>query len=140
MDETGKLRGKIYRLLQSERDTHSPKDLNEIDRDWVMLHFPSPIRGKACIIVEDIPSANKVDKLFPCVALLGTHLNEEKLSYLLNLGIRHVIIALDNDATRKAIKLTRKFCINTSILPLQRDLKDEPEESLKRIIGELNEI
>lgn len=102
-----------------------------------MLHFPSPIRSKSVIVVEDIPSANKMDRYYPCVALLGTHLNEEKLSYLLNLGIRHVIIALDNDATRKAVMLSRKFCVNTTILPLQRDLKDETDERLKEIATSL---
>ena len=104
-----------------------------------MLHFPSPIRSKQVIVVEDIPSANKMDKYFPCVALLGTNLNEEKLKYLLTLGIRHVIIALDNDATRQAIRLARKYCMTTTILPLQRDLKDESDEQLGVIAQQLQE-
>ena len=95
--------------------------------------LPSPITGKHVILVEDIISANKMNPYFPCVALLGVHLNEEKMEHLLKLGISHVIIALDNDATRQAIRIARKWCVNTSILPLARDLKDESDEALQEI-------
>lgn len=104
-----------------------------------MLHFPSPLRSRSVILVEDIPSANKMDKHYPCVALLGTNLNDKKLDYLLRLGVNHVILALDNDATRKAIKLAKKFMISTTILPLQKDLKDQTDEELKLIAEKLNE-
>lgn len=104
-----------------------------------MLHFPSPPRKRSVIVVEDIPSANKMDRYYPCVALLGTNLNAEKIEYLLNLGIRHVIIALDNDATRQAVRLARKFMVSTSILPLQADLKDQTEEQLQEIARRLSE-
>lgn len=104
-----------------------------------MLHFPSPLRSRSVMLVEDIPSANKMDKFYPCVALLGTNLNDKKLDYLLSLGITHVIIALDNDATRKAIKLAKKFMISTSILPLQKDLKDQTDEQLQEIARRLSE-
>lgn len=103
-----------------------------------MLHFPSPINSSVVLLVEDIPSANKMNPYFPCVALLGVHLSEDKVNYLLTQGITSVIIALDNDATLQAIKLARKFAIASYILPLQRDLKDETDERLQEIAGELH--
>lgn len=115
-----------------------PKDINEIDEDWVKLHFPSPVKGDSVVLVEDIISANKFNPLFPCVALLGVHLSEEKINYLMKLGITNFIIALDNDATRQAIRIARKYCINTTVLPLERDLKDESFERLIEIAEELN--
>lgn len=129
-------------MKQTQEISHltcRPKDLNQIDKDWCMLHFPSPINSSSVILVEDIISANKMHKYFPTVALLGTNLNEEKLEYLFQNGIRHVIIALDNDATRKAIKLAKKFCISCSILPLRKDLKDEEDEYLYQIAEKLYE-
>lgn len=101
------------------------------------LHFPSPINSSSVIVVEDIVSANKMNPHFPCVALLGVHLNEEKLSYLLNLGITRVIIALDNDATLQALRIAKKFCVDTRVLHLRRDFKDDTEENLKAIAEKL---
>jgi hypothetical protein len=153
LDHEGQRKGVVYRnpyAHSKKTDSESnnaetrflrnfPKDINVIDEEWVMLHFPSPLRSRSVILVEDIPSANKMDKFYPCVALLGTNLNDKKLDYLLSLGINHVIIALDNDATRKAIKLAKKFMINTSILPLQKDLKDQTDEQLQEIARRLSE-
>ena len=132
LDEDGNSRGAVYRR-KSTTPRHLPKDINRIDKDWIGLHFPAPLSGKTVIVVEDIISANRMSKYFPCVALLGVHLNENKVSYLCRLGISHIIIALDNDATRQAIKLARRFVIQTSVLPLQRDFKDETEETLIEI-------
>lgn len=87
--------------------------------------------------MEDVISANKMNVYFPCVALLGVHLSVEKVEYLLTQGISSVIIALDNDATRQAIKLARKYAIASYVLPLQRDFKDEAEERLQQIAEEL---
>lgn len=75
---------------------------------------------------------------YPCVALLGVHLNEKKIEYLLSQGISSVIIALDNDATRQAIRIAKRWLISTSILPLERDLKDETPERLQEIAEKLD--
>lgn len=112
---------------------HYAKDINNIDKDWCKLHFPSPTNSNIVLLVEDIISAEKMNPFFPCVALLGVHLSEDKVNYLLTQGITSVIIALDNDATRQAIRLARKFAIASYILPLQRDFKDETEERLQEI-------
>jgi len=74
-----------------------------------------------------------MNPVFPCVALLGVHLSEEKIECLMKQAIINFIIALDNDATRQAIRIARKYCINTTVLPLERDLKDEPYERLIEI-------
>ena len=128
-DEKGNKQGVILRKL--DRQSPAPKDYNIINPDWIGLHFPSPFYGDTIMLVEDIPSANKMNEFFPCAALLGVHLSEEKLDYLLKLGVKRAILALDNDATRQALRLSRRYIISTEVLALQRDLKDEPEERLK---------
>lgn len=136
-DNQGNTRGAVYRR-SPELPKSFPKDINRIERGWCKLHFPVPIRASTCLLVEDIISANKMCPYYPCVALLGVHLNEEKVEYLLTQGISSVIIALDNDATRQAIKLARRFAIASYVYPLQRDLKDETDERLQEIAEELN--
>ena len=132
LDNLGEERGVVYRI-KDKSDKSLPKDMNEVDKDWCMLHFPAPISGGSVILVEDIISANKMFPHFPCVALLGVHLNEKKMEYLLQQGVNHVIIALDNDATRQAIRIARKWIVKLTILPLARDLKDETDERLQEI-------
>lgn len=131
-DNTGKSRGAVWRR-KKDAPKELPKDINRIDSDWCKLHFPAPIRAKTVILVEDIISANKMNRFYPCIALLGVHLNEAKLEYLIECGVSNIILALDNDATRQAIRIARKWCISTKIMPLQRDLKDETDERLKEI-------
>ena len=136
LDQNGEIRGIVWR-----REQHAPKswpkDINDIDQEWVKLHFPSPFKGDSVILVEDIISANKMDKHFPCIALLGVHLSEEKLNFLLTLGVKRVIIALDNDATLQALRIAKRYCVNTRVLHLQRDFKDDTEENLKAIAEKL---
>lgn len=136
LNHLGEEVGRVWRRRPTAPQ-NLPKDINVIDEGWCMLHFPSPPEGDTCVIVEDIPSANRMDRYFPCVALLGTNFNEEKIELLLDCGIRRVIIALDEDATRKAIRLTRKYMLDTRVLPLQRDLKDESEAKLLALAEEL---
>lgn len=116
---------------------HYSKDINRIEEDYVGLHFPSRPTSDTVILVEDIPSANAMDEFFPTVALLGVHLSEKKLEYLVNIGIRRVIIALDNDATRQAIRLAKRFLITTHVLVLQKDLKDQTKEQLAELASKL---
>jgi hypothetical protein len=135
-DNLGRDRGGVYRRKPTA-PSQLPKDINRIDDDWCKLHFPAPTDAKCVILVEDIISAEKMHPFFPCVALLGVHLNEQKLAYLVEQGVRHVIVALDNDATRQAIRIARKWLFDTTILPLQRDLKDETYERLQEIADNL---
>jgi len=103
-----------------------------------MLHFPAPIQSDTVLLVEDIPSANKMNPFYPCVALLGVHLNEDKIAYMNKQGITKFIIALDNDATRQAIRIARKWMVDLQVLPLERDLKDESWERLQEIAESLD--
>ena len=137
VDNQGVLRGIVYRRT-AVLPKHYPKDINRIDPHWCKLHFPSPMDCSIVLLVEDIISAEKMNPYFPCVSLLGVHLSEDKVDYLLTQGITSVIIALDNDATLQAIRLARKFAIASYILPLQRDFKDETDERLEEIAGVLH--
>lgn len=135
-DSEGNERGAVYRR-GPDLPKHYSKDINRIEEGYVGLHFPSRPTSDTVILVEDIPSANAMDEFFPTVALLGVHLSEKKLEYLVNIGIRRVIIALDNDATRQAIRLARRFLITTQVLVLQKDLKDQTKEQLAELASKL---
>jgi len=133
LDNLGDKRGVTWRVKPEYKSRITPKNINDVQQDWCMLHFPATVQGRSVILVEDIASAEKMFPYYPCVALLGVNLNEVKMEYLLQQGINHVIIALDNDATRQAIRIARKWIVKLSILPLERDLKDETDERLKEI-------
>ncbi len=135
-DHKGAVRGAVYRKPKGSNIV-GPKDLNDIDKNWCKLHFPSPLTSDSLILVEDIPSAEKMDKHYPTVSLLGVNLNEAKLNLLLDNGVKRVIIALDNDATRFALRIAKKYMIETTVLPLERDLKDETNERLIKIAQDI---
>lgn len=99
--------------------------------------YPFVVRnGGIAVLVEDFASAAAVasDSLFTGVALLGTHANPKVIiEVLTNLKPDRVIVALDKDATRKAIKLKNflQFIFKDVIIhPLQKDIKDMTEDEL----------
>jgi len=84
-------------------------------------------------VVEDCPSACSVSGLTTGLALMGTTLLDEHIEVIRN--YKKVYIALDKDATGKAILLMRKLrnYVPTKLIVLNKDLKDMQ-------IGERNEF
>lgn len=83
--------------------------------------------GSHAVLVEDCFSACSVSRTSGIVgvSLNGTNLAKEHLTFLKNYDM--VTVALDKDATRKAIKLSKQLNfmgIKSKILYLQEDLKD----------------
>lgn len=83
--------------------------------------------GMVTVLVEDCASACAVARLngFRGVALLGTVFKPEYHAYLED--SQAIIVALDNDATFKAIKMKRyleMFYPNVEMWVLDKDLKD----------------
>ena len=74
-------------------------------------------------VVEDIPSAISISDWATGYALLGTSLRDEHIQDLVK--FKKVIIALDKDATDKALTFMRMLnsLVPTGILMLQKDLK-----------------
>ena len=95
-------------------------------------------RGDNIFMVEDCPSACSVSGLTTGMALMGTSLLDEHLQVIKK--FKKVYIALDKDATSKAILMVRKLrnYVPTKLIVLNKDLKDmdrgERDEFIKRYI------
>lgn len=87
------------------------------------------------VVVEDVISALKVSRQFTAVALLGTHLDQDRLDEIVSVS-KIVVLALDNDATEKAIGYQKKFGLQAEIkvAMLEKDLKYESDERIAYII------
>ena len=85
-------------------------------------------------VVEDIPSAISISDWVTGYALLGTSLRDEHIKELTK--YQQVIIALDKDATDKALTMMREInnVVPTGILMLDKDLKTLGDEERERTI------
>ena len=89
--------------------------------------------GLCGIIVEDCPSACSISNLAVGISLMGTSLLDEHIDVIKQ--FKKVYIALDKDATDKAILMMKKLrnYVPTKLIVLNKDLKDMQ-------IGERNEF
>jgi DNA primase len=91
------------------------------------------------VLVEDQLSAISAQQGgVNAVALLGTHLNNDKVWEISQWQPSQVIIALDADATDQAFKLARKWGLafpKTRVAILARDLKEEKTDDIRYILG-----
>ena len=86
------------------------------------------------IVCEDCASACAVTDWYRGVALMGTHLTNEALRILSD-SVK-VIVALDKDATRKAIDVVMriKARVPTRLVTLDRDLKVLTKNEIREIL------
>lgn len=86
------------------------------------------------VVVEDCASACAVSGVVTGVALAGTSVQQSHLSVLRK--FKKVVIALDKDASQKALKLHREitYYADTSIVFLNEDLKYEDEDAIRDIL------
>ncbi len=124
-------------VLRSYVPYERTKALTRMDVAEPHLSYYRPNNTPHVVVVEDIPSAVRAAKYADSVALCGSgcstdYANEIAAHY------RHVVWALDEDATAQAIRLMRQHALlfeTSRVLVLERDLKDETEERLCEIIG-----
>ena len=85
-------------------------------------------------VVEDCSSACSVCSITSAIALLGTNLLQSHMNVLKQ--YKKVVVALDKDATAKAVELSRKISqfVNCSVAFLPEDLKNLKDEERERII------
>jgi hypothetical protein len=92
--------------------------------------------GSVAVVVEDAASAANISQFSFCsgCALLGTTLSSQQRAELLH--FTKVVIALDKDASRKAIRLKSKLegRVETKVLLLEDDIKYLSPESLERML------
>lgn len=87
------------------------------------------------ILVEDCISACVVSSVCDGMALLGTNFLPDYIEDLLPYS--HVLIALDKDASKKAIDLQRRLSFyvkDVDVVLLSRDLKYETIEGIRKIL------
>lgn len=97
-------------------------------------HLHNPLGKKRVFVVEDIPSAVAISDWVAGYALLGTSLRDEHIEDLKQ--FQSIIIALDNDATDKALKHVCRLSkyADVDFLILDKDLKSLGEEERERIV------
>lgn len=138
-DPKGHIRG--YTLRTSWwKDEPGPKSRAYKAEAGPWLGWYRPERGgmgQPAILVEDQISAMRIAtdsrRLgYAAVALMGVGLNEEKIGELQR-NTKHVIIALDKDATGQAFAHARKwrYAFETMrVVVLERDVKDQSPQEL----------
>jgi DNA primase len=95
--------------------------------------------SRALFVVEDCPSACSVSVLVSGLSLMGTSLLSEHMDIIKK--YEKVYVALDKDATSKAILMVRRLrnYVPTKLIVLNKDLKDmnkgERDELIKRYIN-----
>ena len=94
------------------------------------------LRRDCCVLVEDILSAIRVGRYFPCIALLGSYIPTE-LFRNLN-GYKHLHIWLDKDKTASAARYMRRMAVlmNKSVGMTVTDLdpKEQTDEFIRSIL------
>ena len=85
-------------------------------------------------IVEDVPSACSICDIVSSLALQGTSLLDNHIDVIKKYN--NVIIALDNDATNKAVEMSRKVSqyVNCNVAFLTNDLKNLEDKDRERFV------
>ena len=89
-------------------------------------------RSPVGVILEDCASACSLSGILSGVALLGTNLMDSHLPALRT--FHRLVVALDKDATGKAISMVRRLQAirPTSLVILDKDVKDMNDDERKR--------
>lgn len=98
-----------------------------------------PESSNPVLLVEDVLSAYKAATVvpIPCVSLMGSNLSTDDIIYIRERYTGEVILALDRDASAKALDFKRRFnllCPNFRVVLLSMDLKYETPERIRELI------
>lgn len=123
----------------SPLDGHSSmqKVVTYMELDEPVMHWTGTSRTHPMALVEDQISALKYTFITgsPAVALLGTGVNQEKVEELQR-HTKHILIALDSDATGQAFYMARKWgqaFESCRVIILKHDLKDTDAQTIRSI-------
>ena len=134
LSSDGEVLGACLRAL----DGREPKSLTHMEAHSVGWYRK---RGShSLIIVEDLFSALRASDYCNSVALMSTHLNEERINVMKRAGFNSAFIALDRDAYAKSIQYVMKFRSMIKLTPvsLSKDIKDmsiEESDGLFKKLG-----
>ena len=119
----GEVVGANLRSLSGE----SPK--SKLHAEPNVMAWYNVRRSKDAVLVEDQFSAIRASRYMNAVALLGTHINDERVEAIRNAGFHNVYLALDADAYSKAISYAVKYrgALGVQVVRLHKDIKDMTE-------------
>jgi hypothetical protein len=115
---------------------------NYKDVCWQGWYVRSWTRKMPVVVVEDALSALKVSRQYRAAFLNGTDINLDKMSEMIGeAGDAGVIIALDKDASEKAINLLQKYSFflggMATCVQLEVDLKFFSDSQIKNLFSPL---
>lgn len=89
-------------------------------------HMKKEFFDNSLLIVEDVMSAIKANAFINTLALMGTSMNAEQAQKIADAGYDKVLIALDADASSKAVKLASRYrtLLPMRVVLLEKDIKD----------------
>lgn len=92
--------------------------------------------SKLLFIVEDVYSALRISSSHNSVALLGTHINDERVEELRACNCDSYMLCLDKDAFDKAVGYTMKYRSRIGFYPvrLDHDVKNMSQEEYEDFI------
>lgn len=127
-------RSKVQVPIVSSPKTDSYRFLDEPWLGWYRGVTTGPI-----VLVEDAISAIKVSRQFQVCCLHGSHIDLERLMEVIGIAGNkdEMILALDRDATEKALKFIiewRFLAPNFRAVPLSKDLKYSPDNHIREIL------
>lgn len=124
-------RGQSYRSFEGAK----PKAIIKLrsEDDIAACWYKYRRASKTLVIVEDQLSALRMCPHVHSLALLGTNLNESKVEEIKVEKFEHVILSLDNDATKEAIKLQLKWreALPMCVHGLHKDIKNMNESEFQ---------
>lgn len=134
LTRTGDTAGVVLRSLSGQ----SPKTITHTDDDAIAW-YTNPRQG-GIIVVEDQLSAMRAADYMTAVALLGTHLNENRVAELRASKRSPIYLALDNDAIGTAIRHLIKYrsFLKVQLVRLTKDIKDHTTEELDELMRGIN--
>lgn len=138
----GSIRGYELRVFGKDLGGQ-PKTLHfkHKDEPWIGWFVPrlGAEAGSPIVLVEDVISAMKVAHQYASVSLMGSHLGMQDL-YEVAKVTDNIILALDKDATEKALALQKKYrfiCPTMRVMILSKDLKYLPDGDITTMVASL---
>ena len=138
---SGTIRGYELRVFNRDlSDVKEPKTLHfkHLDQPWIGWFSNGREFSPAnpVVLVEDVISAMKVAHQYVAVSLMGSHVSMDDLFEVTKLT-DNIILALDRDATEKALGFKKKYrflCPNLRVMILQQDLKYSTDDEIQKLM------
>ena len=150
LSKEGITKGYVARYYMEIAKTQSPNypkaktywtNKEETDPSIAFAYTKSAIKASdgvdTYVLVEDIPSAIRLSKYIPSIALISNCIPYNALSFLMG---KNIGIMLDNDATEQSIKLFNKYSLffnKCQVIPIGMDPKNMPEDMLKKVVASI---